>query len=107
MVYLPLVKATEILRLKLVLKHSDGVRLAIFEVVAWQVPQSPAYPEGIRYRIWFTESGETIFGFDNHSPKGHHLHLGSVQIAYDFQGLDRLKQDAIRMIQREGFIHEN
>lgn len=64
-------KATRILHQKLVLKHEDSEdRLAIFEVVVWQVPKSNAYPDRVKYRAWLSESGVTLFGFDNHAPKG-------------------------------------
>jgi hypothetical protein len=66
MVLLPSVKATEIFRQKLVLKHEIELRLAIFEIAIFKIPQSTNYPEGIKYRAWLSERGETIFGFDNH-----------------------------------------
>lgn len=99
-------KATEILRQKLVLSHRDGSRLAIFEVAIWRVPVSSAYPEGVKYRAWLSEGGRTIFGFDNHRPKGPHLHVGDREVGYVYRGIQALKQDVIAMIRQEGFVYE-
>jgi hypothetical protein len=107
MVYIPLVKAIEILQQKMVLKHEDGIRLAIFEIVIWQVPVSSEYPHGVKYRAWLSESGETHFGFDSHKPKGPHLHIGEVEIGYVYRGIKALREDIGAMIRKEGFIYED
>ncbi len=99
-------KARTILQQKRYLNHHDGVRSAVFEVVIWQVPKSAAFPEGIKYRIWLSEGGRTLVGFDNHRPKGHHLHLGDVELPYLFRGIDELRRDVGELIRREGFIYE-
>jgi hypothetical protein len=100
------VKAEEIFRQKQVLNHASGERIAIFEVVIWKVPTTKDYPNGIKYRAWFSEAGQTLFGFDNHKPKGPHLHIGNREVGYVFRGLDALRQDIAAMIQKEGFIYE-
>ena len=92
---------------KIILKHVEGARLAIFEMVIWQIPKTQSYPEGIKYHAWLSENGETIFGFDNHKPKGPHLHIGNKEIGYVFRGISALHADVIAMIQKEGFIYEN
>lgn len=97
-------KATEILRQKMVLNHENGERLATLEIVVWRVPVSRDYPEGTKYRAWVSEGGRTLFGFDNHKPKGPHLHIGSQEVGYVYRGLAALRQDIIAMIRKEGFI---
>lgn len=99
-------KATELFRQKTVLKHQDGIRLAIFEVVIFKVPISHHYPDGIKYRAWFTEGGKTVFGFDNHKPKGPHLHIGDDEIGYVYRGVKELRADAEAMIEKAGYIYE-
>ncbi len=99
-------KATEIFRQKTVLKHKDGKRLAIFEVAIFKIPVSVHYPEGIKYRAWFSEGGRTVFGFDNHKPKGPHLHIGEEEVGYVFRGIKELRADAEAMIEKAGFINE-
>lgn len=49
----------------------DGSR---YEMVAWAVPKSPDYPEGIRYSLqYMAADGTTLLRFDN-TP--HHLDVG-------------------------------
>jgi hypothetical protein len=100
------VKAIEIFRQKLVLRNRDSSRLAIFEFVIFQFPVSHNYPEGIKYRAWLSEGGKTIFGFDNHKPKGPHLHIGDREVGYVFRGIKYLRQDIEAMLEKEGFIYE-
>ena len=100
-------KAVEFFRQKLVLNHADGNRFAIFEIVIWKIPVSKDYPDGIKYRAWVSENGETLFGFDNHKPKGPHLHIGESEVGYVFRGMDALRADIGAMIKKEGFIYED
>ena len=100
-------KAVKILHQKMVLKHKDSKRLAIFEITAWSLVKDKDYPEGVKYNAWFSENGETVFGFDNHKPKGPHLHIGKKEIGYIYRGLEALKQDIVAMIKKENFIYED
>lgn len=100
-------KAENLLRQKQILKHKDGERFAIFEFVIWQVAKTKDYPSGIKYRAWLSENGETLLGFDNHKPKGPHLHIGDREIGYVFRGFPELKNDIIAMIKGEGFLYED
>jgi hypothetical protein len=99
-------KAAEILRQKVVLKHTDGITLGIFEFVVWGVPKTRDYRDGIKYRAWLSVDGETVFGFDNHKPKGPHLHIGEEEIGYVYRGLTQLRADIVAMIEKKGFIYE-
>ncbi len=100
-------KAIEVFRQKAVLKHGGGDRLAIFEVAIWRVNVSRSYPEGVKYRAWLSECGKTLFGFDNHQPKGPHLHIGETEVGYNYRGIVALKRDVIVMIRERGFLYEN
>lgn len=53
------------------------------------------------------EDGETIFGFDNHKPKGPHLHIKDSEVGYHYRGVDELMEDIKAMIEKEGFVYEN
>lgn len=88
------------------MEHQDRKRHAIFEMVVWRIPKSKTYPEGVKYRAWFSENGQTLFGFDNHQPKGPHLHIRNIEIGYLFRGFDELKNDIKAMIEKKGFIYE-
>ena len=58
---------------------------------------------GNRGRMTFSV---TVFGFDNHKPKGPHLHVGDRELGYLFRGYDELMRDIRKMIEQEGFIYE-
>jgi hypothetical protein len=98
--------ATQIFHQKVTLKHKDGKRLGLFEMVVWQIPKTKDYPDGLKYRAWFSENDNTIFGYDNHKPKGPHLHIRDIEVGYIFRGYDELMQDIRAMIEKEGFIYE-
>ncbi|MBN8538012.1 MAG: hypothetical protein J0M15_13235 [Deltaproteobacteria bacterium] len=100
-------KAERIFHQKMFLKHSEGARLAIFEFAIFSVGKSKNYISGYKYRAWLSEDGKTIFGFDNHSPKGPHLHIGEKEVGYVYRGLVELKKDIIEMIRMEGFLYED
>ena len=65
------------------------------EITVWDVPVSKLNPEGIRYRMVLVDSlsGEILVLFDNHSPKGHHMHLAGKESPYNFEGLSKLIAD--------------
>lgn len=57
---------------------SDGTKI---EVLAWDVPESEEFPEGIKYKFqaYDLETGETLLRYDNHnkhSGSRHHKHIG-------------------------------
>ena len=100
-------KAQKLFHQKVVLKHKSSTRLAIFEVAIWRVPVNRSYPDGIKYRAWLSEAGKTIFGFDNHQPKGPHLYIGEREVGYIFRGMSALREDILAMILEEGFLYED
>lgn len=91
---------------KLTLESRDKKRLAIFEMVVWRIPVSIHFPEGLKYRAWLSEHKKTLFGFDNHKPKGPHFHVRETEVGYLFRGYDELIKDIRVMIEKEGFIYE-
>ncbi|MGH9401884.1 MAG: toxin-antitoxin system TumE family protein [Terriglobia bacterium] len=74
----------------------------LFEAKIWRVPVSGRYQEGVGYRLAFVRCGEKSPAvlYDNHHPKGHHRHLGTVEEPYDFQNVDLLIEDFRRSVQR-------
>jgi hypothetical protein len=99
--------ATLVFHQKLTLRNESGTREAIFEMIVWKVPKDKDFPEGIRYRAWMSEEGVTLFGFDNHKPKGPHLHVGEKELGYLFRGYDELVKDIRKMIEQEGYVYED
>jgi hypothetical protein len=99
--------ASLIFHQKVTLTDSSGKRNAIFEMIIWKVPKSKEYHEGVKYRAWLSEDGKTVFGFDNHKPKGPHLHVGEKEFGYLFRGINELMKDIRKMIEQEGLIYED
>ncbi len=72
--------STPVLREKVIDEEGN-----ILELVIWQVPTTARNPSGVRYRLAFVRSGEErpAVLYDNHSPKGHHRHIGEAEdVAY-------------------------
>ena len=49
----------------------------ILDLAIWEVPATPNFPEGVRYRMAFVRRGTVVPAvlYDNHAPKGHHRHV--------------------------------
>jgi hypothetical protein len=64
-------RATLILREKVPLECG-----LLREIVVWSVPAGEKYPDGVKYRLPLVNPllGKIHLLFDNHYPKGHHLH---------------------------------
>ena len=60
----------------------------------------PALSEGFRYSFFAVRDGVVLVGYDNHVPKGHHRHFGGKQEPYAFEGLDKLRADFKRDLER-------
>lgn len=99
-------KATLIYHSKVNVIHKRTDEVAIAELKVWEVPESDDFPEGLKYSAFLVakESGRVIVGFDNHKPKGPHLHQGDEEILYDFRGTDELIDDFWSLVSKEGFL---
>ena len=82
------VSARLILHSKVVLK--SGV---IVEMKVWELDRTERYPDGCKYSLYGIYGGRVLVGYDNHHPKGHHRHLGKVEMKYDFSSLENLRND--------------
>lgn len=69
------------------------------EIVIWKVPICHNYPQGIKYRLILVNPiwKKTLVLFDNHAPKGHHMHdqLGNT-ISYNFISAQLLIRDFLK-----------
>ena len=76
----------------------DGSQI---EMVVWHVP-APVPPSGHRYkyRLVYVVAGQRVIGFDNERGKGDHRHIGTAELPYIFQGVDRLIDDFIEEVER-------
>jgi len=67
----------------------------IEEVKVWSVPATERYPEGIRFRLVLVDrrTGDLALLYDNHWPKGPHVHAGGVETRYRFKSVEQLLKD--------------
>lgn len=67
----------------------------IEEVKVWRVPVSERYPEGIRFRLVLVDrrTGDIALLYDNHWPKGAHVHAGGAETRYRFKSVEQLLND--------------
>lgn len=69
----------------------------------WKVTKTRKYPLGIKYRIVLVEPKEHIILllFDNHWPKGPHIHWENQEKTYEFQSVEQLLNDFYQEVKRE------
>jgi hypothetical protein len=99
------VKATLQFQRKVTLIHARSTEVAVAELKVWNVPHSAHYPEGLKYSLFLVakQSGRVIVGFDNHKPKGPHLHHEGKELLYAFSNVDTLVEDFWNWVKKEGF----
>jgi hypothetical protein len=87
------------------LVHSRSTEIAVAELKVWDVPVTGHYPEGLKYSLFLVarETGRVIVGFDNHKPKGPHLHHHGKELDYEFRSMDELVEDFWHWVEKEGF----
>jgi hypothetical protein len=82
----------------------------ITERKIWKVPSSERYPNGIKYRLVLVDpkSRNVLLLFDNHWPKGPHIHWDDKERSYVFENFEQLIKDFIQESEvEEKRYHEN
>lgn len=95
--------AESLLREKRVLWNPLTKKFAVAELKIWKIPKSRDYPKGIKYSLFLVCEGVVIVGFDNHKPKGPHLHLGETEVSYNYKGEATLLSDFWDLAKKAGF----
>jgi len=74
----------------------------IEEVKVWSVPVTEKYPEGIRFRLVLVDrrTGDIALLYDNHWPKGPHVHTAGAETAYRFRRVERPLKDFLEHVAR-------
>jgi hypothetical protein len=72
----------------------------IVEIKIWEV-WSDRYPDGYKYSLYGIYGGKVLVGYDNHHPKGHHRHIGDVEMEYGFSGPEKLRNDFKADLERQ------
>lgn len=73
----------------------------------WRIAKSNRYPLGFRYRLVLADpkTHHVLLLYDNHWPKGPHVHLDNKERPYDFMSLERLLTDFIEESRMEEKRH--
>lgn len=95
------VTARLVLREKRLVEGRSRIGVAAIEV--WDVPRSDDYPTGRKFRLFFVVEGIVLVGFDNHRPKGPHLHLENREVFYRFTTIERIVGDFWDLVRKAGF----
>lgn len=64
----------------------------IRELSVWRVKRTERYPDGVKYRLVLVDSASGLVHllYDNHWPKGHHVHAGDREELYRFTSVANL-----------------
>jgi hypothetical protein len=53
--------------------------------------------------LFFVVDGVVVVGFDNHKPKGPHLHVAGNQVAYAFTTVEQIVDDFWDLVRKAGY----
>lgn len=88
---------------KKLIYHKKKKELAIVEIRVWKIPKDKNYEEGIKYSLYLVHNGKVVVGFDNHKPKGHHLHIDGKEKKYTFTSNKKLLADFWQLVSNKGY----
>ena len=72
----------------------------LIEIVAWKVPKSKSYPEGIKYSFTFVHDDKRITAFDNFNNEWHHKHYLDKKEAYNFKSLEDTANQFFALVEK-------
>jgi hypothetical protein len=49
-------------------------------------------------------TGHVLVGYDNHKPKGHHIHVGGAEHVYVFTKVEALLGEFWQMVEERGYL---
>jgi len=70
------------------------------EIIAWKVPKSKFYPEGIKYSFTFVNENKRTIAFDNYNNEGHHKHHLNKKEVYRFKNLEETSNQLFRLVEQ-------
>lgn len=71
----------------------------LIEIVAWRVPKSKFYTQGIKYSFTFIHENKRLIAFDNYNNEGHHKHYNNTKETNRFQGLEETFNQFIKLVE--------
>ena len=72
----------------------------LIEIVAWRVPKSRFYPEGIKYSFTFVHDDKRMIAFDNFNNEGHHKHFLDKKEEYNFKSLEDTADQFFTLVEK-------
>ena len=72
----------------------------IISIVAWEVPKSKDYPEGINYAFALIHKNKRVLGYDNNTSEGHHRHYKSKKEPIEFKSLENIYNQFVKEIMK-------
>jgi hypothetical protein len=82
----------------------------LIEIKIWKVERSNKYPEGIKYRLVLVNPLKkmVLLLFDNHFPKGPHIHnCEGQEVEYHYESMQKLIEDFYHSFQKVESENEN
>lgn len=64
--------------------HRHKYKNYLVEIKIYKVKKDQFHPEGFQYSLVLIKDGKRVLGYDNHERRGHHIHRGDIEIAYNF-----------------------
>jgi hypothetical protein len=100
------IKSELLMHRKLTVIHPEFNIEAVCEVKIWRLAESQKYPFGLKYSLFCANkiTKKILIGFDNHFPKGPHIHIDHSEMMYDFLGYEKLIEDFWNEVEARGFI---
>ena len=71
----------------------------LIEIVAWKVPKSKFYPEGIKYSFTSIHNNKRTIAFDNFNNEGHHKHYLNKKEPYKFKDLEDTSKQFFKLVE--------
>jgi hypothetical protein len=77
--------------------RDDG---SIVEILIWRLPVPlPPCQHPFKYRLYYGRLGNDRIRYDNERGKGDHRHVGGLELAYEFESIEKLLDDFERDVQ--------
>ncbi|MFA6238071.1 MAG: DUF6516 family protein [Bacteriovorax sp.] len=89
--------------------HEKTFVSATYEIKLWEIEDRKRYLLGIKYSLYLFDPmySRVLLGFDNHYPKGPHIHFEDRESEYDFTSIDKLISDFKLEVKKLGYTIEN
>ena len=99
------IKSELLMHRKLTVLHRELNIEAVCEVKIWRLMESQKYPFGLKYSLFCADklTKKVLNGFDNHYPKGPHIHINEIELPYQFIGYEKLIDDFWNEVAARGY----